>query len=264
LARPIITLTTDYGTSDHLVGVIKGVILTINPEVSIVDITHNVIAHDVLDGALTISQAYRYFPPKTIHMVVVDPSVGTQRRPILVAGDQHYFVAPDNGVLSAIYDQSESLFAWHITSEHYFRQPVSNTFHGRDIFAPVAGWLSKNWQTASFGELIEDFVRFSIPKPKVNGNSIKCVVLKLDNFGNLITNLKGEETPALVAPDAKFTIRAGNAEIKKLLPTFASGSAGEPFAIIGSGGYLELCVNKGNAARVLGIGRGAEVTVELG
>jgi hypothetical protein len=127
LARPIITLTTDYGTSDHLVGVIKGVILSINPEVSIVDITHNVIAHDVLDGALTISQAYRYFPSKTIHMVVVDPGVGTQRRPILVAGDQHYFVAPDNGVLSAIYDQSESLFAWHITSEHYFRQPVSNT-----------------------------------------------------------------------------------------------------------------------------------------
>jgi S-adenosylmethionine hydrolase len=262
LARPIITLTTDYGTSDHLVGVLKGVILSINPEVNIVDITHNVIAHDVLDGALTISQAYRYFPPKTIHMV--DPSVGTQRRPILVAGDQHYFVAPDNGVLSAIYDQSESLFVWHITSEHYFRQPVSNTFHGRDIFAPVAGWLSKNWQTASFGEQIEDFVRFSIPKPKVNGNSIKCIVLKLDNFGNLITNLKGDETPALIAPDAKFTIRAGNAEIKKLLPTFASGAAGEPFAIIGSGGFLELSVNKGNAARVLGIGRGAEVTVELG
>jgi S-adenosyl-L-methionine hydrolase (adenosine-forming) len=264
LARPIITLTTDYGTNDHLVGVIKGVILSINPEVNIVDITHQVIAHDVLDGALTISQAYNYFPPKTIHLVVVDPGVGTQRRPIVVAGDQHYFVAPDNGVLSAIYDQSESLFAWHITSEHYFRQPVSNTFHGRDIFAPVAGWLSKNWQTASFGELIEDFVRFSIPKPKVNGNNIKCVVLKLDNFGNLITNLKGEETPGLIAADAKFTIRAGNAEIKKLLPTFASGAAGEPFAIIGSGGYLELCVNKGNAARVLGIGRGAEVTVELG
>src|SRR6202167_4742004 len=112
LARPIITLTTDYGTSDHLVGVIKGVILSINPEVNIVDITHHVIAYDVLDGALTISQACNYFPPKTIHLVVVDPGVGTQRRPIVVAGDQHYFVAPDNGVLSAIYDQSESLFDW--------------------------------------------------------------------------------------------------------------------------------------------------------
>jgi S-adenosyl-L-methionine hydrolase (adenosine-forming) len=263
LARPIITLTTDYGTNDHLVGVLKGVILSINPEVNIVDITHSVIAHDILDGALTVSQFYKFFPPKTIHMVVVDPGVGTQRRPILVAGDQHYFVAPDNGVLSAVYDQSESLYAWHVTSEHYFRHPVSNTFHGRDIFAPVAAWLSKNWQTASFGEAIEDFVRFSIPKPKVNGNSIKCVVLRLDHFGNLITNLKGEETPALVAPDAKFTIRAGNAEIKKLLPTFALGTPGEPFAIIGSGGYLELCVNKGSAARALGIARGAEVTIEI-
>ena len=143
MARPIITLTTDYGTSDHLVGVLKGVILSINPEVNIVDITHSVIAHDILDGALTVSQFYRFFPPKTIHVVVVDPGVGTQRRPILVAGDQHYFVAPDNGVLSAVYDQSEALYAWHVTSEHYFRHPVSNTFHGRDIFAPVAAWLSK-------------------------------------------------------------------------------------------------------------------------
>src|SRR5277367_1910873 len=164
LAWPIITLTTDYGTSDHLVGVIKGVILTINPEVNIVDITHHVIAHDVLDGTLTISQAYCYFPPKTIHMVVVDPGVGTQRRPILVAGGQHYFIAPDNGVLSSVYDQSESLHVWNIISEHYFRQPVSNTFHGRDIFAPVAAWLSKSWQSSAFGEPITDFVRFGIPK----------------------------------------------------------------------------------------------------
>jgi S-adenosyl-L-methionine hydrolase (adenosine-forming) len=263
LARPIITLTTDYGTGDHLVGAMKGVILSINPEVNIVDITHRVIAHDVLDGALTVGQFYNYFPPKTIHLAVVDPGVGTERRPILVAADQHYFVAPDNGVLSAVYDQSESLNVWHITSEHYFRQPVSNTFHGRDIFAPVAAWLSKNWQTASFGEAIENFVRFTIPKPKVNGNSIKAVVLRQDHFGNLITNLKGEEAPALVESGAKFKIRAGNAEITKLLPTFAAASAGEPFAIIGSGGYLELCVNKGNAARTLGIVRGAEISVEI-
>ena len=123
--RPIITLTTDYGTSDHLVGVMKGVILSINPEVSVVDITHSVLAHDILDGALTIGQAYDYFPPRTVHVVVVDPGVGTQRRPLLVASDQHYFVAPDNGVLSSVYDQTEALYAWHITLEHYFRQPVS-------------------------------------------------------------------------------------------------------------------------------------------
>lgn len=263
MTRPIITLTTDYGTNDHLVGVLKGVILNINPEVNIVDITHSILAHDILDGALTISQAYKYFPSKTIHLVVVDPGVGTQRRPILVAGDTHYFVAPDNGVLSAIYDQSESLYVWNITSEHYFRQPVSHTFHGRDIFAPVAAWLSKSWQTASFGEEITDFVRFAIPKPKVSGTTTKGIVLRVDNFGNLITNLTAEIVPTLVAPYAKFTIRVGNAAVTKIVPTFAQGTASEPFAIIGSSGYVEICVNKGNAARTVGAGRGAEVTVEL-
>jgi len=263
LARPIITLTTDYGTNDHLVGVLKGVILNINPDVNIVDITHSVLAHDVLDGALTISQAYKYFPAKTIHLVVVDPGVGTARRPILVAGDTHYFVAPDNGVLSAIYDKSESLYVWNITSEHYFRQPVSNTFHGRDIFAPVAAWLSKSWQTASFGEEVTDFVRFAIPKPKTSGNTVKGIVLRTDNFGNLITNLTPEDVPALVAPDAKFAIRVGNGAVTKMVPTFAQGTGTEPFAIIGSSGYIEICVNKGNAARTIGAGRGAEVTVEL-
>ena len=264
MTRPIITLTTDYGTNDHLVGVLKGVILSINPEVNIVDITHSILAHDILDGALTLSQAYKFFPSKTIHLVVVDPGVGTARRPILVAGDTHYFVAPDNGVLSAIYDQSESLYVWDITSEHYFRQPVSNTFHGRDIFAPVAAWLSKSWQTASFGDAITDFVRFAIPKPKVSGNTTKGIVLRVDNFGNLITNLTVEDVPALIAPDAKFTIRVGNAAVTKIVPTFAQGAAGETFAIIGSSGYIEICVNKGSAARTVGAGRGAEVTVELG
>jgi S-adenosyl-L-methionine hydrolase (adenosine-forming) len=264
LTRPIITLTTDYGTNDHLVGVLKGVILNINPEVNIVDITHSILAHDILDGALTLSQAYKYFPSKTIHLVVVDPGVGTARRPILVAGDTHYFVAPDNGVLSAIYDQSESLYVWNITSEHYFRQPVSNTFHGRDIFAPVAAWLSKSWQTASFGEEITDFVRFAIPKPKVSGNTTKGIVLRVDNFGNLITNLTAEDVPALIASGAKFTIRVGNAAVTKIVPTFAQGAAGETFAIIGSSGYVEVCVNKGNAARAVGAGRGAEVSVEIG
>ena len=161
MARPIITLTTDFGTNDHLVGVMKGVILSINPEVNIVDITHSVLAHDLLDGALTIGQAYKYFPPKTVHLVVVDPGVGSARRPILVAGDTHYFVAPDNGVLSSVYDQTEALYVWNIISEHYFRQPVSKTFHGRDIFAPVAAWLTKSWQSSAFGEAITDFARFA-------------------------------------------------------------------------------------------------------
>jgi S-adenosyl-L-methionine hydrolase (adenosine-forming) len=264
LARPIITLTTDFGTNDHLVGVLKGVILSINPDVSIVDITHNVIAHDILDGALTIGQAYKYFPSKTIHLVIVDPGVGTSRRPVLVAGDQHYFIAPDNGVLSSVYDQTEALYVWNIISEHYFRQPVSNTFHGRDIFAPVAAWLSKSWQTASFGEAITDFVRFSIPKPKAAGNTIKGIVLKVDHFGNLITNFTPADAPVFATADGKFTIKVGNGQVTKMVPTFASGAAGEAVAFVGSSGYIEIAVNKGNAARTLAATRGVEVVAEVG
>jgi len=263
LPRPIITLTTDYGTNDHLVGAMKGVILSVNPEVLLVDITHGVLPHDILDGALTIGQAFHYYPPKTVHVVVVDPGVGTQRRPILVAADQHYFIAPDNGVLSAVYDRTEALHVWNLTSEHYFRQPISNTFHGRDIFAPVAGWLTKSWQSSAFGEPITDFVRFSLPKPKPDGNTIKAVILKLDHFGNLITNLTAENTPALFAEGAKFSIRAGNGTVTEFVPTFAQGPAGKAVAIVGSSGNLEICVNRGNAAKVLGTMRGAEVVVEL-
>jgi S-adenosylmethionine hydrolase len=262
LARPIITLTTDYGTDDHLAGVMKGVILSINPEVNVVDISHGVIAHDILDGALMIGEAFKHFPAKTIHVVVVDPGVGTQRRPILVSADQHYFVAPDNGVLSSVYDQSEAVYAWHIISEHYFRQPVSNTFHGRDIFAPVAAWLSKSWQTSAFGEPVTDFVRFGIPKPKAAGNALKGSVLRVDRFGNLITNITPEDLPALANGAANVNIRIGNTQIAKIVQTFAQGEAGQPFGLIGSSGYLEICVNKGNAARALSAGRGAEVTVE--
>ncbi|HTV58228.1 MAG TPA: SAM-dependent chlorinase/fluorinase [Verrucomicrobiae bacterium] len=264
MARPIITLTTDFGTNDHFVGAMKGVILNINPEASVVDLTHGVIAHDILDGALAIGRTFKYYPPRTIHVVVVDPGVGTQRRPILVAGDTQYFVAPDNGVLSMVFEQSETLHAWHITSEHYFLHPVSNTFHGRDIFAPVAGWLSKSWQTASFGEEITDFVRFSIPKPKAQGTSIKGVVLRVDHFGNLITNVTPADVPALVTPDGKVTIRAGNGEIKKVCSTFSEGAAGEAIGIVGSSGYLEIVVNKGNASKALGATRGSEVAVEVG
>ena len=264
MARPIVTLTTDYGNSDHLVGVMKGVILAINPEADIVDITHNVIPFDLLDGAMAIGLAYKYFPPKAIHLVVVDPGVGTPRRPILVRGDNHFFVAPDNGVLSIVYEKQAMLTAWHITAEHYFTQPVSNTFHGRDIFAPVAAWLSKAYQFNAFGEEITDIVKLGIPKPKAEGTAIKGVVLKVDNFGNLITNITAEDAPVLVAADGKFKIRVGKGEVARVITSFAAGASGEMFGIIGSSGSLEICTNKGNAARVLGIGRGAEVSVELG
>lgn len=264
MARAIITLTTDYGTNDHLVGAMKGVILGINPDVMLVDITHGVIAHDILDGALTIGQAFRYYPPKTVHVVVVDPGVGTPRRPILVAADQHYLVGPDNGVFSAVFDQTEALYVWNLTSEHYFRQPISKTFHGRDIFAPVAAWLTKSWQTSAFGEPITDFVRFALPKPKADGQTIKGVILRIDHFGNLVTNITAENSPSILTANGKLTIRAGNGSATKIVSTFAQGPAGEPVGIIGSSGYLEICVNKGNAARALSAMRGTEVTVEVG
>ncbi len=151
MSRQIITLTTDYGTNDHLVGSMKGVILGINSDVQVVDITHAVAPHDILDAALIINDASRYFPSRTIHVVVVDPGVGTERRPLLVTAGSQYYIAPDNGVLSLIYErEKDALTVRQITAEHYFLQPLSRTFHGRDVFAPVAAWFCKAWQ---IGEL---------------------------------------------------------------------------------------------------------------
>lgn len=263
--RPIITLTTDFGTNDHFVGTIKGVIVDIVPDVQIVDISHAVQAFDVLDGALAISQAYSYFPNGTIHMVVVDPGVGTERRPILASSDGYHFVAPDNGVLSMVYAREERIHVRHITSEHYFRQPLSHTFHARDIFAPVAAYLAKLVESDKFGDEIEDYVRFAAPKPKPAGeNRLRAVVLKVDRFGNLITNVKPEDAPALFAESAKFKIVVGSREITSIRKTFAEGAPGEVFGILGSMGYLEIVANRAAAAQVTGVGKGAEVNIFLG
>ena len=259
MTNPIITLTTDYGTNDHLVGVVKGVILKINPEVTIVDITHAVTPFDLLDGALAITSAYPYFPPRTIHVVVVDPGVGTERRPLLVSGQNQYFVAPDNGVLSGVYEAEQNFTVRHLTSEHYFAQPMSKTFHGRDLFAPVAGWLSKNWQPASMGEEIEDFKRFTLPRPKEADGLLKGVVLKVDGFGNLMTNFRAEDLSPESLEKGELQLQVGSHPVTRLVPTFASGNAGEAVAYMGSGGYIEIAVNKGNASKTLGIVRGTPV-----
>ena len=259
---PIITLTTDFGTSDHLVGTMKGVILNINPAARIVDLNHHVTPFDVLDGALSIANAYRYFPPRTIHVVIVDPGVGTNRRPLLVSGEKQYFIAPDNGVLSMIFER-ESCLVRHITAEHYFLNPVSPTFHGRDIFAPTAAWLSKAFQVDAFGEEITDPVRFTVPKAKPAGQTVKGVVLRVDAFGNLMTNLTAEDVPATVVESGSIKIAVGGKEIRKFVQTFGLGTPGEPIAIFGSAGYLEIAVNRGSAARTLGANRGAEVTLDL-
>jgi len=262
LPDPIITLTTDFGTSDHLVGAMKGVILNINPAARIVDLNHHVAPFDVLDGALSIANAYPYFPPRTIHVVIVDPGVGTDRRPLLVSGEKQYFIAPDNGVLSVIFDR-ESCTVRSITAEHYFLNPISSTFHGRDIFAPTAAWLSKAFQTEAFGDEITDHVRFAMPKAKTAGQVVKGVVLRVDAFGNLMTNLTIEHVPLEAVEAGTVKLSVGGKEIRKLVQTFALGTPGEPVAVFGSAGFLEVAVNRGNAARTLGANRGAEVTLDL-
>jgi S-adenosylmethionine hydrolase len=261
VANPIITLTTDYGTNDHLVGTMKGVILRINPDVTIVDISHNVTAYDLLEGALTIGSAYSYFPPKTVHVVVVDPGVGSERRPLLVSAQNQYFIAPDNGVLSVIFEREDNVVVRHANVEHYYLSPISKTFHGRDVFAPVAAWLTKGWQTSSMGEEITDYKKFSMPKPKPADGSLKGVVLRVDAFGNLITNFRAEHLAGTAGENGNFQMQVGTHAVNKLVDTYARGAAGEAIAYIGSSGYIEIGVNKGSAARTLALGRGTPVVL---
>jgi len=262
----IVTFTTDFGTTDHYVGAMKGVVLNINPSVQVVDITNSVQAYDVLDGAIAISQAYKYYPSNTIHLVIVDPGVGTSRRPLLVRTDRHFFLAPDNGVLSFVLEQEkERLQVRHITAEHYYLQPVSNTFHGRDIFAAVAGWLSKGVESSAFGDEITDYVRFAAPKPKAMApNTIKGVVLKVDKFGNLITSIRPDDFPELFQKETPaFRIIIGKGEVTRMKTAYAQGTPGETFAILGSMGFLEIATNRGNASRLVGADKGSDVGIVL-
>ncbi|HEV2386149.1 MAG TPA: SAM-dependent chlorinase/fluorinase [Candidatus Acidoferrales bacterium] len=263
MTAPLITLTTDFGTADHLVGVMKGVIAGIHPEARVYDITHNVSPFDVLDGALIIAQAYRYWPPRTIHVVVVDPGVGSLRRPLLVRAGMHYFLAPDNGVLSLVLEREAQHRAWHVTAERYFLQPVSSTFHGRDVFAPAAAWLARNEQPETFGAEIADLERLQLPAPRRIGAAIEGVILRVDHFGNMLTNLRPADAPQL-APGTPFRLKAGAAQVTRLVRTFAEGGAGEPCLVLGSSGYFEVCVNRGRAADAAGAGAGLAFRIELG
>lgn len=243
----------------------KGVVLDVLPEANIVDISHAVQAFDVLDGALMISAAYSYFPAGTVHMVVVDPGVGSERRPILAAVGEHYFVAPDNGVLSLVYQNAERISVREITSSHYFRQPVSTTFHGRDIFAPVAANLAKGVDPAKFGEEITDYAAFAAPKPKAAPDgSLRGIVLKIDRFGNLLTNIRATDAPHLLGENAPpFRIVVGQHEIAEILTHYAQGRPGKLFGIIGSAGYLEISSNRTSAAKLLGAVKGTEVSLKM-
>jgi hypothetical protein len=264
--KPIITLTTDFDLTDHFVGTMKGVIYSINPDVEIVDISHKVAAYDIFDAAFMLAQSYRYFPSDTIHLVVVDPGVGTARRPLLARSMAYHFVAPDNGVLSLIYEREENVVVRHITADHYFLNPVSNTFQGRDVFAPVAAWLSKGVEGDKFGEPVADYTRFTSPKPRqVSENLVKGVVLKVDKFGNVLTNLRPDDIPQLFLENPPpFKLVINQQEITRLNLSYSMGKPSELFAIVGSSGFIEICVNRSSAARALNVNRGVEVVVVMG
>jgi len=261
MPKRIITLTTDFGTSDHFAGVMKGVISSIAPAAQLVDITHEIQPFEVPDGAFTIAEAYRYFPKRTIHVIVVDPGVGSTRRPILAEMGGQFFVAPDNGVLSLIFAREKSKVR-HITNDRYFLHPVSRTFHGRDVFAPVAAHLAKGVLPAKFGKTIDDHLRLSFEKPARTGKrNWTGSILKVDRFGNLVTNLHIDDFPDIRT--RAFGLNVGLQIVTRLALTFTDCDHGDLFVLVGSSGYLEVATNQGSAAKALGCGAGSPVELAL-
>lgn len=262
----LITLTTDFGYKDPFVGIMKGVILKLNPMATIVDITHGISPHNIKEAAFTIGMSHSFFSAKTIHVVIVDPGVGSNRRPIIVRTDHHYFIGPDNGVFSLIYgSKSETLGVTHITAEHYFLSQIGQTFHGRDIFAPVAAWLTKGVETAKFGDMITDYVTLPFPSVSMpNKTTIEGEVIYVDRFGNAITNIKAEELNAIysINPEAKLKIvtKGKQTELKNYYSEVTDKGL---YSLISSAGNLELFVYRGNASALFEIKVGDIVGVML-
>ena len=257
----LITLTTDFGQADHFAGTVKGVILSIAPRARIVDITHEIAPFEVNEGAFVIAQAWRYFPKGAIHVVVVDPGVGSARRPILAEAAGHYFIAPDNGVLSMIYDTARHEVRV-ISNPKLMRKEVSRTFHGRDVFAPAAAHLARGVPPARFGKTIRDYVRSFLIKPTRLSRTVwGGTILKVDRFGNLITNLHIDEFQDVKTRPVE--LRVGLVQVRRLALNYAETALGEVFAIVGSSGYLEVAANQASAAKVLGCGAGAPLELEI-
>lgn len=262
--RPIISLTTDFGLSDAFVGVMKGVIAGICPSANVVDICHAVEAFNILDGALTIWQAWRYFPPETVHVIVVDPGVGSERRAILARMQDHWFIAPDNGVLTlierAILRVGEPVEYRAIENANYMLPARSNTFHGRDIFAPAAAHLAAQIERGevaaeSFGPILDEPVRLDVAEPvRRPDGSIDGIILKADRFGNLLTNLPAEGLPANgLATAGSWILEAGSLRIERFCRFYGEAEPGEIFVIAGSSGLLEIAMNRGSASERTGI-----------
>jgi S-adenosylmethionine hydrolase len=259
---PVITLTTDFGLSDHFVGTLKGVIAGIAPRATVIDLCHRVTPYEILEGGFVILQAYRYFPKNTIHVLVVDPGVGTSRRPILVEAGGQYFIGPDNGGFTLLYNAEPKHKVRAITASKYFLPSPSNTFHGRDIFAPCAAHLAKGVKPAQFGSLIRDYTQAGSIFPVRSGKRVWTgQVLKVDHFGNLITNLRTSE---FAVEGAKhFEMLVGSQIVSRFAKNYQESGFGEPFVIAGSSGFLEVSVCQASAARQLGCGAGAPVELSI-
>lgn len=257
MARGIITLTTDFGHLDHFVGTMKGVIKSIAPGADIVDICHEVSAFDVTEGAFVLAQAYRYFPKNTIHVAVVDPGVGSERRAIVAQGAGQTFLAPDNGVLSLILEK-EKCAVREITADRYFLKSVSQTFHGRDVFAPAAAHLAKGVPVSRLGKPVKDALRMALATVHRTGKRTwSGAILKIDRFGNLITSLPTADFPAI--SERLFELAVGLDKATLLVNSYSQAPMGELFVIAGSAGYLEVGIKQGSAANRLKVGCGAPV-----
>lgn len=273
----IITLLTDFGTQDEYVGVLKGVILGVNPAATLVDITHEIAAQDVAGAAYTLAAAYTYFPEGSIHVVVVDPGVGSDRQIIGIRINGQLFLAPNNGVLSRVIDRYPIDDIVSVVNENYFRHPISYTFHGRDIFAPVAGHLSLGVELGAMGPRLPEhrIARLDTPLPKkpekddrgrLKGRIIAGEIIKVDRFGNLITNIHWRHMEPMLLNNKKdlLVIEVGERCIEGLAESYAHVPQGEPLAILGSRNCLEIAVRDGNAAEVLKLRRGDTVRIQVG
>jgi S-adenosylmethionine hydrolase len=267
LEKPVITLTTDFGLKDPFVGLMKGVILGINPNAIIIDITHEISRHNIFEAAQVISMSYKYFPPTSIHIVVVDPGVGSIRKPILVTTEDHYFIGPDNGVFTVIYDKLQNHFlkVIEITAKHYYRPMSGFTFHGRDIFAPIAAHLSKGTESRIFGEQIEQYTKINIPIPLITDNNvINGEIISIDKFGNAISNITSDEMARLAPLDDKnkFKVVFNNNQIS-MVTYYAESQDDNLHGIINSFGHLEVFVYQSSVAEKFNIKIGDGVSVLL-
>ena len=255
----IITLLTDFGLFAPYVGTMKGVILGIDSGVQIVDITHGIGAQNVDEAAFVLKNSYAYFPRGTIHLVVVDPGVGSDRAVLVVKTEAYTFVAPDNGVLKYVFDENPGAAVFRMTNRVYFLEKVSDTFHGRDIFAPVAAHLSKGVAVEVVGEPFLEYVVGEIKRPSVDPKKVAGEIVYIDGFGNAVTNIDGE----LLAGCEEVKIRVKSTVVDRIRRTYADVPAGEPLVLVGSGGTLEISIHGGSAKERIGFSVGDSVTVFL-